>query len=89
MSETFSTRYAALLAKAEVQPIKAVLRGVGGESLAPGESRAAEIEFQIPAELARHGQYIGQFRIGTAICSIELQVENGAVNSNQRSRGKK
>jgi len=82
-------RYASLLSQAEPEPMKAVFRGIGGETIAAGETRAGEIEFEPPAKLARHGQYLGQFNVGSFICGVELSVDNGTPTTDHRPRGKR
>jgi len=73
-------QYAGLLSKSEVSPVQAVLRDLGGQALAPGETRQSEIQFDLPKNLTRNRVYEGEFNIDTAVCSFRLQVENGGTD---------
>jgi hypothetical protein len=73
--------YAGLLSKSEASPVQAVLGELGGQTLAPGETRQGEIQFELPKNVTRNRVYEGDFSIDTAICSFRLQVENGGTDA--------
>jgi hypothetical protein len=81
--------YAALLAEAEVDAVKVLLGEAVGATLAPGEARAVQLTFELPARLARHRLYRGTFLIGRTRCTIELVTENGASDPRTPRRGRK
>jgi hypothetical protein len=81
--------YAALLAEAEVDAAKVLLGEAAGATLAPGEARAVQLTFELPARLARHRLYRGTFLIGRTRCTIELVTENGAPDTRTPRRGRK
>ena len=74
-------QYAGLLSKSEASPVQAVLRELGGQTLAPGETRQGDIQFELPKNLTRNRVYEGEFNIDTAVCFLRLQVENGATDT--------
>ena len=74
-------QYAGLLSKSEVSPVRALLGELGGQTLAPGETRQGEIQFELPRNLARNRVYVGDLNLDTAVCSFTLQVENGGDDS--------
>jgi hypothetical protein len=61
--------------------VRALLRELGGQTLAPGETRQGEIVFELPGNLARNRVYLGELNIDTAVCSFRLQVENGGTDA--------
>jgi hypothetical protein len=73
--------YAGLLSRSEASPVQAVLRESGGQTLAPGETRQGEIQFELPKNLTRNRIYEGEFNIDTAVCFLRLQVENGGTDA--------
>ena len=78
--------YATLLAQAEVEPVKVMLRNSGAKVLTPGESLASEITFELPAGLKKHRLYRGAFLMGRTRCRLEVQSQ-ASVQSKNRSRG--
>lgn len=81
--------YAGLLANAEVDPVKVTLGDAAGATLAPGESRAVEFGFELPARLARHRIYRGTFVVGKTRAVVEVTTENGAASPSSPRRGRK
>ena len=81
--------YAALLAESEVEPVKVLLGDAGGATLGPGEARAVELTFELPARLARHRFYRGTFLIDRTRCGLELAADNATSDTRSPRRGRK
>lgn len=81
--------YAALLSETEVEPVKVLLGEAAGATLAPGETRAVQLTFELPDRLARHRFYRGTFLIGRTRCMLELAAGNGNSDTRPTRRGRK
>lgn len=66
--------YASMLAASEVDAARAVFTEAGGRTIAPGATLATEIDFELPARLARHRTYSGVFAIGRVECTVDIVV---------------
>jgi hypothetical protein len=81
--------YAALLSESEVEPVKVLFGDAAGATLAPGETRAVQLTFELPARLARHRFYRGAFLIGRTRCMLELAGDNATSDTRSPRRGSK
>jgi hypothetical protein len=81
--------YAALLAQSEVDPVKVTFGDASGAKLAPGESRAVQLQFELPARLARHRVYRGAFLVGKTRCTLDITTENGNQETRTPRGGRK